>query len=258
MGGLHRSDGGQRPAMCTPVGPAAARPGPAFRPPRAPQRSRESGAEIWVFRACHVREQVGCRFCRGGVVRKARLPFHYRHDTRRFVGQIDLIRQQCAFHRGLGGLPPGFLPVAFSFALRAASLALVSPAHTVPQRGLRSWRAPRQASPTAPRGAPIRRGSTCHREHRPDLRLRRAPTARPLRPSIAPRSYRRARTKARCADWRWHGSWCRPAPPYPSKAMASEWLDKARKRNVLEVSGRWRRRRSAAARAGGDTRNGRR
>jgi hypothetical protein len=102
MGGLHRSDGGQRPAMCTPVGPAAARPGPAFRPPRAPQRSRESGAEVWVFRACHVREQAGCRFCRGGVVRKARLPFHYRHDTRRFVGQIDLIRQQCVFHRGLG------------------------------------------------------------------------------------------------------------------------------------------------------------
>jgi hypothetical protein len=57
-------------------------------------------------------------------------------------------------------------------APRAWPRARPSPA-TVPWRGLRSWRAPRQASPTAPRGAPIRRGSTCHREHRPDRRLRR-------------------------------------------------------------------------------------
>ena len=89
---------------------------------------------------------------------------------------------------GAGGLPPGFLPVAAAVA-RAASLARCSAAsvQSVPWRGLRSWRAPAQAWPDDPHGAPIPPGSTCHRPLRPDPRLPPAPAVRPLRPSIAPR-----------------------------------------------------------------------
>jgi hypothetical protein len=81
----------------------------------------------------------------------ARTCHPYRHNTRCFVGQIDLIRRQCAFPRGLEWVASR-LPAGPSFpslcAPPAWPRARPSPAHTVPRRGPRPRRAPRHASPT--------------------------------------------------------------------------------------------------------------
>ena len=49
----------------------------------------------------------------------------YRHDARLFVGQIDLIRWQRTFHRGVGRLASGLLARGFGLRLPRRELGLV-------------------------------------------------------------------------------------------------------------------------------------
>jgi hypothetical protein len=70
---------------------------------------------LFVGRLDHLRgdhQKVFRRHHRLGVIALLEPATRYRHDTRRFVGQIDLIRRPCAFHRGLGWLASRLLRLA--------------------------------------------------------------------------------------------------------------------------------------------------
>jgi len=148
---------------------------------------------------------------------------------------------------GWGGLPRGFRPVAAALASRAASLASWSACSRSKRSLARAsiLARARPASPDAPRGAPVHRGSTGRRGGPPGPPPRPWPATRPPRPSTAPRSCRHAHRTARCGGWHWRGSWCRPVPILStpiSRATASTWTNRPsiswrnRRRNAAIVS----------------------